>query len=52
MDDVKRVAKRLLDSDKMIVTMVGKPTGLGVAARLKYQRLSQPAATPAAPAKA
>lgn len=28
MDDVKRVAKRLLKSDELIVTVVGKPVGL------------------------
>jgi len=28
MDDVKRVAKRLLKADEMIVTVVGKPVGL------------------------
>jgi zinc protease len=54
MDDVKRVAKRLLDSDKMIVTVVGKPTGLGVAASPEIPAAeSAPAASPpAAPAKA
>ncbi len=30
MEDAKRVAKRFLDPDKLIVTVVGKPTGLGV----------------------
>ena len=27
-DDVKRVAKRLLETDDLIVTVVGKPKGL------------------------
>ena len=29
LDDVKRVAKRLLTSDDLIITVVGKPKGLG-----------------------
>ena len=28
MDDIKRVAKRLLKSDSLIITVVGKPVGL------------------------
>lgn len=32
MDDIKRVAKTLLDSDALIVTVVGKPVGLKSAA--------------------
>ena len=42
MDDVKRVAKRLLQPDGLIVTIVGKPLGLDKAA------LPSPAAVPAA----
>ena len=40
MDDVKRVAKRLLKADEMIVTVVGKPVGLDKGA--------SPVSTPAA----
>ncbi len=28
LDDVKRVAKRLLNADNLIITVVGKPKGL------------------------
>jgi zinc protease len=54
MDDVKRVAKRFLEADKMIVTVVGKPTGLGMAASPKMPATeSAPAAgTPEVPAPA
>lgn len=39
MDDVKRVAKRLLKSDELIVTVVGKPVGL--------EKAGSPSVTPA-----
>jgi zinc protease len=54
MDDVKRVAKRLLKPDELIVTVVGKPVGLekGSAPAVPAAASSVPAAGAApAPAK-
>lgn len=48
MADVKRVAARLLKTDNLIVTVVGRPTGLTPA----EAGGSAPAAAPATPAKA
>lgn len=54
MDDVKRVAKRLLKADELIVTVVGKPVGLdaGTASSVPASSASAPAGGAGAPAPA
>lgn len=55
MDDIKRVAKRLLKTDELIVTVVGKPVGIdkaSVPAAPAAAASSPGAAQPSVPAKA